>query len=250
MKLLRSFLIFCATLALFLVAFNDAASGIWGLPQRPTWAALTRLVSPATLARPDFTRALGNAGVLLVLLIWLLSAFLWRRRPHPFQLRTPEGELLLIHPAAVIKFVHLQVESHPAVISHKVKVRQKAGRALSIAVMVYVQPMDSLPNIKRQVEQSIRSGFSRVLGIDKIEELTIVIGLDDKTISHRPGPAGTPEPKPEPPLRAALEPEPAPPAPAAPPDGTAPGARALDYSLDHHQTDPAANTPNENTGKY
>ncbi len=50
------------------------------------------------------------------------------------------------------------------------------------------------------------------MGVQKIDEIRIVIGLDERSLSQRPGVAAEPEPKPEPPVRAALN-EPAPQAP-------------------------------------
>lgn len=206
MRFLRAFLIFWATVILFLTAFNFAAGGLWGLPGHPVGAWMTRwLVRPETLARPEVWRLLWALTALLVVLIWLLTIFLWQGRTRALHVTTTSGEELLIHPGALIKFVKLQVESHPAVVSQRVRVRQKTPGGIAVWIMATVQPIDSLVSIKHQIEEMILFGLRQVLGIDRLDELTIIIGLDDKNLQHRPGPAGTPEPKPEPPVRGPLE---------------------------------------------
>jgi hypothetical protein len=139
------------------------------------------------------------------MLIWFLSIFLWQGRTRALHVTTTGGEALLIHPGALIKFVKLQVASHPAVVSQRVRVRHKTPGGIAVWIMATVQPVDSLPNIKHQLEEMILTGMRQVLGIDRLDELTIIIGLDEKNLQHRPGPAGTPEPKPEPPVRGPLE---------------------------------------------
>lgn len=206
MRIFRGILIFLATVILFLTAFNYAASGLWGLPTHPVVNWLERGVSsPEKLNPPVVWRTFWAATGALTVGIWLISIFLWQSRSRALPVRTTNGELVLIHPGALIKFVRLQVESHPAVVAHRARVRQKGREGLAVWVMATVRTVDTLENIKRQLEEKIRSGFAQVLGIDHIDELTVVIGLDEKNLTQRPGPSGAAAPKPEPPLRGPLE---------------------------------------------
>lgn len=206
MRVFRGILIFLATVILFLTAFNFAASGLWGLPAHPVVNWLEHTVStPEKLNPPVVWRTFWAVAGAVSVAIWLISIFLWQTRSRALPVHTTHGELVLIHPGALIKFIKLQVESHPAVVAHRARVTQKGREGLAIWVMATVRTVDTLENIKRQLEDKIREGFAQVLGIDRLDELTIVIGLDEKNLTQRPGPAGAPPPKPEPPIRGPLE---------------------------------------------
>lgn len=214
MKALRSLLLFLVQLVLALAAINFIFADTARFPRGP----ILQLVMDHFVSESALTSTVVGAPVwrlfwiavfLLLALYWVVGYLVWRHRPRAIQVQTSSGESLLIHPGAILKFVRLQVASHPAVASHKVKIRQKGNRGLSIWTWVNVRPIDSLPAIKRQLEDSIREGFSQVMGIEKIDDVTIIIGLDEKSLNNRPGPAVAPEPKPEPPLRSRME-EPAP----------------------------------------
>lgn len=211
MRFLRAFVLFLITVILFLVAFNFSAAGLWKIPNDPVMTWLKEIKWPplvtgmTKLKDPTLQRELWGAAAGLVVLVWLMSLMLWRGRGKAIHARTNDGEVVLVHPGALLKFVHHQVKTHPAVVWHKVRIRQKGNRGISIWVMANVRPIDSLPNIRWQIEEAIRNGFSQVLGIEKLDDVTIIIGLDEKTMNTRPGPTGKPEPKPEPPVRGPLE---------------------------------------------
>lgn len=210
MKFIRSLLLTILEIALALIAIDHAFSGLFGLPAHPILSAITigDFITPETMAKEYVWRGFWGGILALLVIYWLVNIAIWRKRPKALQVRTANGEMLLINPAALLKFAKLQVENHPAVVSQKLKIRQKGSRGLSIWIWVNVRPIDSLPTITRQIEESIRQGFAQVMGIEKIDEVTIIVGLDEKSLSSRPGPLATPEPKPEPPLRgAALEEE-------------------------------------------
>lgn len=206
MRPFRALLHFLITLSLFLIAVNAVFSGWWIFPPDPIQNFITNFLVPAQdLSRNFVWRAIWAGVLVAIVLYWLLGLLLFKRRPKALQVRTAGGEMMLMHPGALLKFVRLQVESHPAVVSQRVKVRQKGSRGLSVWVWVNVRPIDSLPAIKHQIEESIRNGFSQVMGIEKIDEITTVIGLDEKSLTQRPGPALKAEPRPEPPVRGSLE---------------------------------------------
>jgi hypothetical protein len=206
MKIIRFFTHFILLAILLLIAVNAIFSGMWQFGEQPIQILLTTYVIPAhLLAIPIVWRAIWLAVLLLIILYWVTSLAIWRRRPKALQVRTADGEDMLIHPGALLKFVQLQVEGHPAVTSQKVKVRQRGTRGLSILIWVDVQPIDSLPTIKRQIEKSVRDGFSQIMGIEKLDEVTIIIGLDKKNLTRRPGAQGSASPQPEPPTHGRLE---------------------------------------------
>ena len=210
MKLLRFIILAVLQIILILIAL-DALFSEWGrFGKDPLQQFITAHVVPLSVqADPFVWRSLWFIVLLLILCYWGSVISIWRRRPKALQVRTSGGEELLIHSGALQKYVRLQVENHPAVVSQKIRIRQRGSRGLSIWLWVNVQPIESLPTIKRQLEDSIRNGFAQVLGIEKIDEITIVIGLDEKNLTRRPGPVGTPEPQPEPPARGTLDEPPA-----------------------------------------
>jgi hypothetical protein len=146
-----------------------------------------------------------SAALALVLVSWILAFVSIRVRPRPLRVKTPEGDSLLLDPGAIINFAHAQIEAHPAVTHHRIKVRQVGGRSVAITARVKVIPLQSLPAIKRELETTIRDGFSQVLGIDKIDDITIILGLDEKNLGRRPGPPGKAEPPVPVPARGSLE---------------------------------------------
>jgi len=205
MKFIR-FLALLALQAILALIAVDALLSDWGhFGRNPLQHLMTARILPAGSLSDNFVwRSLWALVLLLILLYWISSMAIWRRRPRAMQVRTSGGETILIHPGALLKFTRMQVESHPAVCSQKVRVRQKGNRGLSIWIWVNVTPIDSLPAIKRQIEASIRDGFAQVLGIEKIEEVTIIIGLDERNLTRRPGAKAAAEPRPEPPVRGSL----------------------------------------------
>ena len=205
MKLIRMLALFAILAVLEMIVLDQLLSGRFGFADRPVYSALPELLKPVTpLSRMCFWLAFGLLPILYV----VTNLAIWRRRPRAFRVRTAEGDTILIHPGAIINFVRQSIESHPAVVSQRVRVRQLGSRGVAVRATVNVQPTESLPRIHRQLEQSIREGFSEVLGIEKIDEITIIMGLDEKNMNRRPGATRTPKAKPEPPTRGALDPEP------------------------------------------
>ena len=179
----------------------DAYLPLHGLTNR-VFGTLPGIVQPTTVFRHEVWWCVAIA---LVLISWAAGLSAFNVRPRPLRVKTPEGDSLLLDPGAIINFTKAQIDAHPAVTRHRVHVRQIGGKSVAITAHVKVIPMQSLPEIKRELERSIRDGFSQVLGIEKIDDITIVLGLDEKSLGRRPGPAGKDEP-PEPvPPRGALE---------------------------------------------
>jgi hypothetical protein len=222
MRFLQRLLLVLTLLFVFVYGLNRGLSGrfgahpilrhvpvvkTWVVAIAPTTEAPTGSVQPGNvpiLKRHEDLFWLGTA--MIPILYGLLGIVAWRRRPGAFRVQSTQGEVLLLEPAALIKFARVLVENHPAVVTHKVKVRQSGGKGLSITARVSVRPIQSLPAIRASLEQAIRDGFSRVMGIEKIDEIRIILGLDERSLGQRPGSNEEPEPRPEPPTRATLSP--------------------------------------------
>jgi hypothetical protein len=125
-------------------------------------------------------------------------------KPKAMRVRTSSGETLLIHRGALIKFVRLRVEAHPAVVTQKIRVNQAGSRGLAVTANVNVRPIQSLPAISRQLESSIREGFIQVMGIEKIDRIDVILGLDEKSMGTGPGANTVAKPEPEPPVKGVL----------------------------------------------
>ncbi|MCL5269347.1 MAG: Hsp70 family protein, partial [bacterium] len=207
MRALRYLLQVAIHAALFLVALDVILSGVWGLADHPMLVLLGRVGAPTG---PMACYVYWVVALLLPPACWLVQWAIWTRRPAALQVRTSAGDALLIHRGALIKFVRAQVESHPAIVSQRVRVRQIGARGISIKINVSVVPTSSLPEIKRQIESSIRDGFAQVLGIEKIDRIDIVLDLSETDLKTHPGPAGHPAPPSEPPVRGSLTPAPSP----------------------------------------
>ncbi len=227
MKFLRGATLSLILLVVLTLASDRTLTGLWNLGDNPVIVRMLGWMPDwlYPLQRPLNGR-LWAAGILVLLAVyWALCLALWWRRPKPLRVRTLSGGTMLLNPGAIIKFVKTQIDGHPAVLSSRVRVRQTASTSLAIGASINVQPIESLPVIDEQIKAAVRDGLSRVMGVEKIDEITLLLDIDQKNIALEPGPAAEPEPEPAPPARAALLPnepaeiEPEPPTPPAEPAG-------------------------------
>lgn len=211
MKVLRGLVLSILLLIVLAVSANRFIGGLWNLGPDPI---LTRLLGwmPAwmsPLGAGALAPRLWAAGILLLLTVyWVLCLAVWTRRPKPLRVRTVSGGSMLIHPGAILKFIKIQIDGHPAVISSRVRVRQTGASNLAVNAAISVQPIESLPVIDEQIKQAVRDGLSQVMGIEKIDDITLLLDIDEKNLALKPGPESEPEPEPVPPARAPLAEEP------------------------------------------
>ena len=203
MKTIR-FLTIQIIMVLIFLAGIDAFLGRWGVwGPDPLLQALPASVVESVHACPlCYWWALMG----LALLYWLSSWAVMRRRGRALNIMTNTGEAIKIHPGALLKFIRLQLQDHPAIVSQALHVRQSGANGLSITGTIGFRAIDSLPTIKRQVESTIRRGFSQVMGIEKIERIDVAWDIDDKDLSPKPPRTYPIEPSPEPPMKAGSEP--------------------------------------------
>jgi hypothetical protein len=198
MKPLRYLALWVSLVILLLIGLNGLLSGLWTIRINPVLSFLpTRL----TDVRPFIHRLYWLIAFLMPALYMVLVVWSWRQRPGPLRLRTATGDNLLIHPGAILKIVRLQIENHPAVVAQKLWVRQAGGRSVAVRAMITIRPITSLPQIKSELESAIRDGLTQIIGVEKVEDIQIVLNLDDKDIAYKPGSAAKAQPVPEPPLR-------------------------------------------------
>lgn len=193
-----------AIIVIFTLILADALlSGRGGLSLHPVWDFIwpDGRLTPRT---PFAEQCYLVAGLLLVALYVVTSLVIWMSKPKAMRVRTSSGETLLIHRGALIKFVRLRVEAHPAVVTQKIRVNQAGSRGLAVTANVNVRPIQSLPSISRQLESSIRDGFAQVMGIEKIDRIDVILGLDEKSMGTGPGVDTPARPEPEPPVKGAL----------------------------------------------
>jgi hypothetical protein len=210
-RLLQRLLLVILLLFVFLIGLDRVLAGLWGLGPHPVLAHTPGLRFWLSAGAGLRARVFW-LGLTLMPILYLLISLARLRRPGAFLVESSNGENLHLDPAALTKFARVQVENHPAVVAQKVAVRQSGGNSISVTARVTVRPIQSLPSIRAALERLIRDGFSQVMGIEKIDEVKIVIGLDERSIGERPGLDSAPEPRPEPPLRSEYLP-PASPAP-------------------------------------
>ena len=207
MKTIR-FLAIQIIMLLILLAGINAFLGRWGV-----WGPDPMLqILPASVIESIHSCPLCYwwALVGLVLLYWLSSWAVMRRCGRALNIMTNSGEAIRIHPGALLKFIRQQLAGHPAIVSHALQVRQSGAHGLAIGGTIGFRAIDSLPTIKRQVEELIRQGFSQVMGIEKIDRIDVAWDIDDKDLTPKPARMQPIEPPPEPPLKSETEPSVAP----------------------------------------
>ena len=207
MALIRKLLVLGICLLVVLLAMDRLLAGVGDLGPRPVTTFLDQLVPWMNMEEwgPVTRQALWTAILLMPLVYWLACLVSMKRQPAAYTLATVEGEPIMISPAAVLKFARLQVEQHPAVVSSKVKVAPAGGQGVSVWAQVTVRPIDSLPAIRGQLEQAVRDGFVQVMGIAKVDRVTVVLDFDERDLAHRPGSKARAEPAPEVPVRGVME---------------------------------------------
>jgi hypothetical protein len=205
LRIIQKLLLFVIFVIVLAIGLNFTLADVWRFGHNPVLRPLLPLMP--WLDDPAFTadnRLFWFAVAMMPLVYWGAAYALWQRQPGAFRVQAAEGETLLLEPGALTKFARQQIEAHPAVVAQKVRVRQSGSRGLSITARVSVRPIQSLPSIRAGLEKAIRNGFSQVMGVEKIDEVSIIIGLDDRSMTQRPGVGGRPDPAPEAPVRSAL----------------------------------------------
>lgn len=209
MRFLRKLFLLVIVIFFLLYALDRALQGMFGWGAHPIFDPILASLPDTVYPFTDLTRRIIWGVIFAFVLIYiLLFLSTFKPRPNVLRVRTIQGDTMLLEPGAITKFVRLQIENHPAVVDHKVRVRASGSRGIAVKAKVSVRPIDSLPAIKQELEATIREGFERVIGIEKIDEISLIMGLDEKSLNEQPGPRLTPRPKPEAPVRGELaEPE-------------------------------------------
>lgn len=145
-------------------------------------------------------------GVLLLPpLYWLLTIRLYQRNHGTLTVKTHSGDAIQFQLGAIEEFVHTQVKAHPGVLSHSVRVWQNRAGATLVNLAIKVKPIDSVPEIHRQVKELLRDGLVNVLGIENVGAINVEIKRVLGGPRRTSGPQVTPEPAPEAPIRARLD---------------------------------------------
>ncbi|HOE97587.1 MAG TPA: alkaline shock response membrane anchor protein AmaP [Candidatus Sumerlaeota bacterium] len=218
MRLIRMLALIALQAIVIGLALDVLLSGVLTMGNRPLTHSLPVWLQPNNRLT---LKLFWSAALLVPLLYWIAAAASWKQRRRSIAVLSSDGEVMLLHPAALHKFVRHQIETHPAVVSHKVDVRESGNKGIAISAVVNVEPIASLNAIKNDLQRSIRDGLEQVMGISKIDDIRIVLGLDEKSITRRPGPERRPKARIEPPMRARRAAE-ATPAPSPPPASPAP----------------------------
>jgi hypothetical protein len=195
-------------LVVLVVGLNHALSDFWKFGPHPVLDPFFAVMP--WLQHPGFDpnhRLFWLALGMIPVVYWGITYYQWRSTPGVFRVKAAEGEALLLEPGALIRFARQQVESHPAVVGQKVRVRQSGGRGLSLTANVRVRPIQSLTSIREGLKKLLCDGFVQVMGIQiRPDDIEVIFGLDNSPVGERPGIEGDAEPRPEPPTRAALSP--------------------------------------------
>lgn len=164
------------------------------------------------LAIPEYgtiwSRVWWIAVGILPVAVWVTTFMKWRRRPPAIQVRTSEGETMLVHPGALVKLVRHQIDLCDAIARQRVNVYQSSNKGISVKGRISVKHLESLPQVKRELEDNIREGFRTLMGIEKIDKIVLILDFDQKSLDdtepdHKH--VETVAPKPEPPVRGGLE---------------------------------------------
>lgn len=143
--------------------------------------------------------------IALPAIYWLFSVLAYRRGHGTLNVHTHTGDTIQFQLGAIEEFVRTQVRNHPAVTSHAVRVWQDRGGAISVNLGIRVKPIESVPEIHRQVKEVLRDGIVNVLGIDNIGSINVEIKRVQTGPLRQTGPLKHAEPAPEPPVRAGYD---------------------------------------------
>jgi hypothetical protein len=186
MKIIQGIVSFIVHLLLLLIAVDATWMIFKGLDYHPLGAILLNSlpegITPVT--RGQFIYYwFGAVALILISLIAHYSG--WKSGRHKgIRVKTVEGETMLLNPASLNSFVKVQVENHPSVVAHNLRVKQSGSKGLSVSGSVTVQPTRSLPEIEYELVTLIRQGFERVMGIKKINDVTLVLSVTKKDMQR------------------------------------------------------------------
>ncbi len=219
MKLIRLISLALILLIVILGSLDVLFGNLLGLPAHPFWGWLPE----ALRSDSRFLQRLYATLALALPIAYLTATWLiWKSSSEAIKVQSRSGGLILLHPATLQRFVRTQLDTHPAVVSHgKIDVHQSGRKGVGVDAMVNVEPIAALHSIQTELESSIRDGLVQIMGIEKVGDIKIVLGIDEKSMKRRPGSSARPRPKPEPPTRAPLSPQPRQ-APARPVDPRTP----------------------------
>ena len=136
---------------------------------------------------------------------WLVSLLVYRKNHGTLNVHTSSGDTIQFQLGAIEEFVRAQVKAHPGVSSHSVHVKQERNGAISVNLGIKVKPIDSVPEIHRQVKEILRDGIVNVLGIDNIGTINVEIKRVLGSPRRTSGPLAPARPAPEAPIRATQE---------------------------------------------
>ena len=145
MKILRLLCLILIHLLVVFLALNVLFSGTLGLSADPVLSWIPDKLRPSG---PWVRKFYWAAALLLPVLYWICSFVIWKGSPRALTVKSRDGGTMLIHPGALQTFVRIQLENHPAVVSHKIDVRQSGSKGISVTAMVNVEPIASLYEIK------------------------------------------------------------------------------------------------------
>ncbi len=121
------------------------------------------------------------------------------------KVRTPDGRTMMLNPSSMKMFVKVQLDSHPDVVSHSIRVYQVGSQGLRIEGDVDVGSVRSLPEIEAELMALLKSSFKRIMGVDEVRDIKLIMGLPKKSLRKFSAVEGAPAPVPEPPVRDMLD---------------------------------------------
>jgi hypothetical protein len=150
--------------------------------------------------------------IVLVVLVGL-PVFYWMGRVigamhlkrDVLKVKTPDGHTMLLNPSSMKMFVKVQLDSHQDVVSHSIKVAQVGSHGLRINGYVDVESVRSLPEIEAELVALLKSSFQKIMGIDRVEDIKLIMGLPKKSLKRFSAIEGTPAAAPEAPIRGTLD---------------------------------------------
>ncbi|GEM_PF-5400900 len=171
MRHLARALVLAAETLLVLLAINGVLDNWGSLETDPVWSILPEALRPVT---PAMTRLYWLAALLLPVSHGL-AVLAMRRREQSIVLKSSRNENLSLYRSAIVQYIGNVMAEIPAVLGHRIRVRQAGQEGLAVAIHVTLRPVDQVLALQEAIEGTIRRRLSDLLGPAKVHEIRIVV---------------------------------------------------------------------------
>lgn len=178
MKHLSTTMMILTGAVVFIIGLDGALSGLGKLGANPILGWLPDMFVPAT----DGARRAYWLAFLLLPVAQVASLLASIQRSRSITLKKTDSETLSLYHSAIVQFVSYALAEVPAILHHKVKVKQVGREGIALTLTLKLQPVGDIRNIQAQIEDKIRRRMKEILGSEKLRNINVIVkdfgGLD------------------------------------------------------------------------